>query len=54
MTGPANKACGICHRAQMISEDDAVKKTDFNIHTTYGGYRIENGDGVWEQVFDHF
>ena len=53
VTGPANKACGGCHRAQLINEDDAVKLTAFNIHTTNGGYMIENGDGVWRQVVDH-
>jgi len=47
--GPANRACGGCHRAVLINEDDAGGLLAFNTHTDMGGYTLENGateDGV--------
>jgi OmcA/MtrC family decaheme c-type cytochrome len=52
VTGPAARACGACHRAQMINEDDAGKLAAFNEHTKVFGYRVEDGDGVWEAVIE--
>jgi len=50
--GPAARACGACHRAQMLRADDADKLAAFNDHVRTFGYLVENGDGVWETVVD--
>jgi OmcA/MtrC family decaheme c-type cytochrome len=42
VVGPANRACGGCHRAVLINEDDAGGLLAFNAHTDMGGYTIEN------------
>ena len=44
VTGPASRACGGCHRAEMINEDAAGELISFNQHTKNGGYMIEAGD----------
>ena len=44
VTGPASRACGGCHRATMIKEDDFGDLIAFNQHTKLGGYLIEAGD----------
>ena len=44
VTGPASRACGGCHRAQFIKEDDAVGLAAFNRHIRMGGYLLENTD----------
>ena len=44
VTGPASRACGACHRAKMINEDEASELISFNQHTKQGGYLIEGGD----------
>jgi OmcA/MtrC family decaheme c-type cytochrome len=49
VVGPANRACGGCHRAVLINEDDAGGLLAFNTHTDMGGYTLETGeteDGV--------
>jgi len=43
VTGPAAKACGGCHRAELINEDAASELASFNQHTKNGGYLIEAG-----------
>jgi OmcA/MtrC family decaheme c-type cytochrome len=40
-TGPASRACGGCHRAELINEDDASGLASFYQHTKTGGYLIE-------------
>lgn len=40
ITGPAAKACGGCHRAHLINEDDANGLLAFYQHTAMGGYVI--------------
>lgn len=50
VTGPATRACGACHRADMINEDDAGKLAAFNAHVAANGYLIEDGDGVLDTV----
>jgi OmcA/MtrC family decaheme c-type cytochrome len=50
--GPAARACGGCHRAQMIRADDANKLAAFNQHVKTFGYLVENDDGVWDAVVD--
>jgi OmcA/MtrC family decaheme c-type cytochrome len=52
VTGPASRACGGCHRAHYINEDDAVKLAAFNLHTKAGGYLVENADGVLDTVIE--
>ncbi len=43
VTGPASRACGSCHRAHLIKEDEAGKLVALNQHTKQGGYLIEEG-----------
>jgi len=54
VTGPASNACGGCHRAMLINEDDAGGLTSFNQHTKQFGYRVDNEPGVqatiWETI----
>ncbi|MCW4048829.1 MAG: hypothetical protein NWE89_03745 [Candidatus Bathyarchaeota archaeon] len=40
-TGPAARACGGCHRAELINEDDASGLASFYQHMKAGGYLIE-------------
>ena len=42
VVGPSNRACGGCHRAVLINEDDEGGLIAFNSHTAMGGYTIEN------------
>jgi OmcA/MtrC family decaheme c-type cytochrome len=44
VTGPASRACGGCHRAELINEDAFGELVAFNIHTVQGGYMIEAGE----------
>ena len=43
ITGPASNACGGCHRAQMINEDNPGELIPFLQHTKNGGYLIDAG-----------
>ncbi|MFC1803120.1 hypothetical protein ACFL0D_04035, partial [Thermoproteota archaeon] len=45
-TGPAARACGGCHRAELINEDDASGLISFYQHTKQGGYLVEAVDDV--------
>jgi OmcA/MtrC family decaheme c-type cytochrome len=42
--GPADRACGGCHRAKLINEDAAGELTLFNLHMKQGGYLMEAGE----------
>jgi hypothetical protein len=56
ITGPAARACGACHRAELINEDKAGELISFNQHTKQGGYLIEGGDdypSVLAEVIDY-
>jgi OmcA/MtrC family decaheme c-type cytochrome len=44
VTGPASRACGACHRAELIKEDAAGEFAAFNQHTQDGGYLLVPGD----------
>lgn len=44
VTGPASRACGGCHRADLINEDAAGHLAAFNAHTDMGGYLVENDE----------
>ncbi len=46
VTGPAARACGACHRAEMINDDNANDLASFYSHTETNGYLLENGTGV--------
>jgi len=61
VTGPASRACGACHRAHLIKEDDAGGLVAFNQHTKAGGYLVEDPDrvdggttgmGVWDTIVE--
>lgn len=40
VTGPATRACGGCHRAELLKEDNAEGLALFNQHTTQYGYMV--------------
>ncbi len=42
--GPAARACGGCHRAELINEDEASELVSFYQHTKQGGFLIEAGE----------
>ncbi|MCJ7555546.1 MAG: hypothetical protein MUP90_01370, partial [Gammaproteobacteria bacterium] len=42
VTGPASRACGGCHRADLINEDAAGELASFDAHTQAGGTYVEN------------
>jgi OmcA/MtrC family decaheme c-type cytochrome len=44
ITGPASRACGGCHRADLINADDAGGLEILFQHMKAGGYLIEEGD----------
>ena len=46
VVGPASRACGSCHRAEMINEDAASRLMSFNDHTATNGYQLGNATGV--------
>jgi hypothetical protein len=52
VTGPGARACGGCHRADIIAADDASVLTSFNQHTKGGGYLVEDEEGVYEVIVD--
>jgi len=52
VTGPASRACGACHRANFINEDEAGVLAVFNRHTKDFGYLVEDDDGVLDQVIE--
>jgi len=43
-TGPATRACGGCHRAELINEDSAGGLAVMNLHMEEGGYMVEAGE----------
>jgi OmcA/MtrC family decaheme c-type cytochrome len=56
ITGPGSRACGSCHRAELINEDEVSELISFNQHTKQGGYLIEGGDdytGILGEVIDY-
>jgi hypothetical protein len=46
VVGPTSRACGSCHRAEMINEDAASRLMSFDDHTATNGYQLENATGV--------
>lgn len=59
VTGPASRACGGCHRAELITADAAGALASFNQHTNVGGYLIVNDSdatlyGVIDKIMGMF
>jgi len=55
VTGPASRACGGCHRADLINEDAAGGLKAFNQHIKQNGYLVEAGEdasGTLQSVID--
>ena len=55
VTGPAAKACGGCHRADLINEDKAGGLAVLNKHFEQGGYIVPVGEkplDTWKAVTD--
>ncbi|TNF35724.1 MAG: hypothetical protein EP329_05935 [Deltaproteobacteria bacterium] len=52
VTGPASRACGGCHRAEYINEDDANGLAAFNSHIMRNGYLIVDGDDLLELAIE--
>lgn len=44
VTGPGSRACGGCHRAELINEDEVGELISLNQHMKQGGYMIEAGE----------
>jgi hypothetical protein len=44
VTGPAARACGGCHRAELINEDAVGELIPLDWHMKQGGYLIEAGE----------
>ena len=43
VVGPAARACGACHRSQMINEDASGELAAFYSHFTVNGYAVPDG-----------
>ncbi len=60
VTGPASRACGACHRANMIVADQAGDIATFNAHTDSFGTLAENDDedvvlfGIIDKIMSMF
>jgi OmcA/MtrC family decaheme c-type cytochrome len=55
VTGPAATACGGCHRAALINEDNVGELVSLNQHLKQGGYAIPTGEdaaGTLDMVID--
>ena len=60
VTGPASRACGGCHRARFINQDEAGALASWNAHTQAFGTYSENDSndqvmwGVIEKIMGMF
>jgi hypothetical protein len=52
VTGPAANACGACHRAMAINDDDAGTLLSLYQHWKQNGYLLENQDTLWNATVD--
>ena len=50
VTGPGSRACGSCHRAELINEDAAGELIAFNQHIKDGGYMVPAGEKPLETL----
>ena len=48
--GPASRACGSCHRSELINEDKAGELAAFNQHTKTNGYLVKDATGVLDKI----
>jgi OmcA/MtrC family decaheme c-type cytochrome len=51
-TGPASRACGACHRAEMINEDNANGLAAFDEHTDVNGYMLPTTSTTSASILD--
>ena len=60
VTGPTSRACGGCHRARLINQDEAGALASWNAHTAVNGTYSENDSedevafGVIFKIMDMF
>lgn len=60
VTGPASRACGGCHRADLINADRAGDLASFDAHTENGGTYVDNDEddvvlwGVIDKIMSMF
>ncbi|MCB0055046.1 MAG: hypothetical protein KDE24_36455, partial [Caldilinea sp.] len=61
VVGPGARACGGCHVAELINEDNAAELIPLKIHMENGGYSVEAGeqpldtlDAVIQQIMGFF
>jgi len=60
VTGPASRACGGCHRAELINHEEFGALAAFNAHTQMGGTLEENDDddvvlyGIIDKIMSMF
>jgi OmcA/MtrC family decaheme c-type cytochrome len=55
VVGPAARACGGCHRAALINEDNAGELSMLNAHFTNGGFMVQVGENAidtWNSVIE--
>ncbi len=52
VVGPAERACGGCHRAQAINADEAGTLRMLNQHFQMGGYLVEAGKNPTQTLMD--
>ena len=50
VTGPAVRACGACHRAQAVNNDDSAQLAVLNQHFKTFGYALDDEADLWESV----
>ncbi|MBU0553694.1 hypothetical protein KJ940_19640, partial [Myxococcota bacterium] len=50
VSGPGSRACGSCHRATLINEDDAGTLAALNQHTKSNGYLVEAVSGIYDMI----
>jgi len=49
-SGPASRACGSCHRAEYINEDEAGDLANLNAHIASFGYLVKDASGVLDSI----
>jgi OmcA/MtrC family decaheme c-type cytochrome len=52
VTGPASRACGACHRADKINEDDAAGLASFFAHTGAFSTQLVANTGVYDAAIE--
>jgi OmcA/MtrC family decaheme c-type cytochrome len=50
VTGPASRACGSCHRADFINEDEAGELVSLNGHVETNGYLVEDTSILYQAI----